>query len=69
MPGHQPVELNCQEVQVADLVQFGEIEICWSGGGDLLADRVDPALLIGLCRTLGDQEGALPIVTAVDHHE
>ncbi len=37
--------------------------------GDFLADRVDAPARDSLGRALGNQEGALPVVAAVDHHQ
>ena len=65
----QPVELDAEQVEVGDLVQLGEIELGRRRGGNLFADRVDPAGLKGLRRALRNDEGALPIVAAVDHDE
>ena len=68
VPAGQPVKLHRQQMQVADVVELGEVEL-GRRGGDLLAHDVDPALLILLGGALGDQEGALPIIAAVDHHQ
>jgi hypothetical protein len=69
MPASEPVELHREEVKVGDLVELAEIEIRWRGCRDFLADRFNSARLIVRGGALRNEEGALPIVAAIDQHE
>ena len=39
------------------------------GHSSACVSGIDPALLVGLRRAFRDEEGALPVIAAVDHHE
>ena len=67
-PVYQAVELDRQQMQIADLVQLGDVEF-GRGCGDLVADHADALGAILLGGALRDEEGALPIGAAVDQHE
>ena len=69
VPSHQPVELDGEKVQIGDFIQLGEIKIGRSGRSDFRTDRFDSTRLLSLGSAFRDQERALPIVSAVDHHE
>jgi hypothetical protein len=59
VPASQPVELHRQQVEVADLIELGEVEVGRSTRGNFVADRGDAPRLIDLRRTLRDQKGTL----------
>ena len=68
MPGCQPVERDTQQFQVLDLVKLAEVQV-GRGFRDFLPYRDDSLRTVVLRRAFRDQERALPIVAAVDHHE
>src|SRR5918993_1078363 len=69
MPGGEPVELHAEKVEIGDLVELSQVKLCGSGRCDFFPDRLDSARLVSLGGPLRDDEGALPIIATVDHHE
>ncbi len=69
LPACEAVELDRQQVQVADVIQLREVELGRRGFLHFFPNRVDPTRLVGFGGALRNQEGALPVSVAIDHHQ